>query len=491
MTSQVYQKLEKANFSFWYDSEHGHKQKMMDEMTKPGSDIMENPIILEEEFVNTINNMKNNKASGVDNIPAEVMKELIKDDQTRKYLLKCFNRALIEEVHQDWLVSRTTMIPKTKKPKILEHRPIAVTVNSNKIVCTILRQKIEDFLEKKGIKHENQFGFTSGGRVEHCLFTIDYVANMSYHRKRRGGRPLYLAFIDFKKAYDSIDRKKLIEVLVGYKINPMIIDLIVQMYKDDQTVIKLGSMTQKVDVTGGIRQGCCISTLLFKLVTFKIIEDLQKMKKYKIGKFEDNSIWLADDATLVAENLETLQGLLGCLDKSGGYYGLRINEEKTKIMRIKGPETQQKIGEYEMVTEAKYLGITIGGRWRDNFEKENKKLLSTAERKVNSILYEVKKSADKAVVGKAIWKMMAIPSLLFGRAVVPTCKTTIEALQKKENKVWRYLLGIGGYSTVAALRGEIGASLVKSRVMETTLQYIRSTMNSEFNDIKEMIYCSH
>merc|ERR1711942_348218 len=140
-----------------------------------------------------------------------------------------------------------------------------------------------------------------------------------------------------------------------------------------------------------------------------------------------------------------------------------------------------------MVTEAKYLGITIGGRWRDIFEKENKKIIGKAERQVNLILYEIKKSADKAVVGKAIWKMMAIPSILFGRAVVPTCKTTIEALQKKENKVWRYLLGIGGYSTVAALRGEIGASLVKSRVMETTLQYIRSTMNSEFNDIKEMM----
>merc|ERR1712239_35699 len=487
MTSQVYQKLEKANFSFWYDKEHGHKQKMLEEMTENGSDIMENPVIHEEEFVNTINNMKNNKASGVDNIPAEVMKELIKDDQTRKYLLKCFNRALIEEVNQDWLVSRTTMIPKTKKPKILEHRPIAVTVNSNKIVCTILRQKIEDYLEKKGIKHENQLGFTSGGRVEHCMFTIDYIANMSYERKGRAGRPLYLAFIDFKKAYDSIDRKKLIEVLVEYKINPMIIDLIVQMYKDDHTVIKLGSMTEKVEVTGGIRQGCCISTLLFKLVTFKIIEDLKKMKKYKIGKFEDNSVWMADDATLVAENLETMKELLECLDKSGSYYGLRINEEKTKIMKIKGQDTNQTIGEYEMVTEAKYLGITIGGRWRDIFEKENKMILAKAEKQVNLILYEIKKSADKAVVGKAIWKMMAIPSILFGRAVVPTSKATIEALQKKENKVWRYLLGIGGYSTVAALRGKIGASMVKSRLMETTLQYIRSTMNSEFNSIKEMM----
>merc|ERR1711942_339734 len=246
-------------------------------------------------------------------------------------------------------------------------------------------------------------------------------------------------------------------------------------------------MTEKVEVTGGIRQGCCISTLLFKLVTFRIIEDLKKKTRYKIGKFDDNSIWLADDATLVAEDLEILRELLDCLSASGGEYGLQINEQKTKIMQIKGQDTHQQIGEYEMVTEAKYLGITIGGRWRDIFEKENKKLLSTADRKVNSILHEIKKSADKVVVGKAIWKLMAIPSLLFGRAVVPTCKTTIEALQRKENKVWRYLLGIGGYSTVAALRGEIGASMVKSRIMETTLQFVRSTMNSEFNNIKEMM----
>merc|ERR1711942_644294 len=327
---------------------------------------------------------------------------------------------------------------------------------------------------------------TSGGRVEHCMFTIDYITNMSYQR-RRGGRPLYLAFIDFKKAYDSIDRKKLIEVLIDYKINPMIIDLIVQMYKDDHTIIKLGSMTEKVEVTGGIRQGCCISTLLFKLVTFKIIEDLRKEKLYKVGKFNDNSIWLTEYATLIAEDLQTLGKLLNCLSRSGGRYGLQINEKKTKIMKIKGPDNQIHIEEYEMVTEATYLGITIGGRWRNIFEKENKKILGKADRKVDTVLAEVRKSADKAVVGKAIWKLMAMPSILFGRAVVPTCKTKIEALQRKENKIWRYLLGIGGYSTVDALRGEMGASMVKSRIMETTLQYVRGTMNSEFDNIKEMM----
>ena len=163
------------------------------------------------------------------------------------------------------------MIPKTSKPKIMEHRPIAVTVNSSKIICSILRKKIEEFLEGREIKYENQFGFSEGGRVEHCLFILDYITNMTYESKSNKYKSLYFAFIDFKKAYDSIDRKRLIEVLVRFKINPQIINLIVQMYEGDSTIIKLGRMRKKIEVTGGIRQGCCISTLLFKMVTYTII----------------------------------------------------------------------------------------------------------------------------------------------------------------------------------------------------------------------------
>ena len=75
----------------------------------------------------------------------------------------------------------------------------------------------------------------------------------------------------------------------------------------------------------------------------------------------------------------------------------------------------------------------------------------------------------------------------YGRTVVPTSYTNIEKLQRIENKVWRFLLGIGGYSTVEALRGEIGASMVKSRIMETTIAYIIDVMASEFNELKEMM----
>ena len=82
---------------------------------------------------------------------------------------------------------------------------------------------------------------------------------------------------------------------------------------------------------------------------------------------------------------------------------------------------------------------------------------------------------------------MSLPSILFGRGVVTTSRTNIEKIQRIENKVWRYLLGIGGYSTVEALRGEIGASMMKSRVMETMLLFLVDTLACEFLNVKTMM----
>ena len=260
------------------------------------------------------------------------------------------------------------------------------------------------------------------------------------------------------------------------------------MYEGDRTTIQLGKMRETIEVTGGIRQGCSISTLLFKLVTFTMIEDLRNQaEKYKIRKYEDNSLWLADDATIIAKDEDTLVKTLKILEETGRKNGLELSEEKTKIMKIRGPGEGKMVGRFKVEKEARYLGIQIGGRGRNIFDAENKICLKKAEKKANGVMSQIKKSADKVIVGKAIWKLMAIPALLFGRAVVTTTRTNIEKLQIIENKVWRYLLGIGGYSTVEALRGEIGASMVKSRIMETMLLYMIDTLSSQFANVKIMM----
>ena len=150
---------------------------------------------------------------------------------------------------------------------------------------------------------------------------------------------------------------------------------------------------------------------------------------------------------------------------------------------MRGKKEIEKIDEYE-IEEVQYLGIKIGGRGRNVFLAENKTWLQKVEKKANELVPQIKKSFDKVVVGKVIWKLMSIPGILFGRSVVVTPKTTIQKVQRIENKVWRYLLGIGGYSTVEALRGEIGASMMKTRIMETMLLFVIDTLTGNFEDIK-------
>ena len=60
--------------------------------------------------------------------------------------------------------------------------------------------------------------------------------------------------VDFRKAYDSVNRKNLIEVLVKYNVNIKVIEMILQMYAKDKTTITLGNIQETIEVTCGIRQ---------------------------------------------------------------------------------------------------------------------------------------------------------------------------------------------------------------------------------------------
>ena len=129
------------------------------------------------------------------------------------------------------------------------------------------------------------------------------------------------------------------------------------------------------------------STLLFKLVTFIIFEKLRsKTKPFKIGKCEENSLWLADDATLIATDRESLLKGPEALDEAGKENDLIISEEKTKIIKVRGSGKENKIGRFKVERETKYLGIQVGGKRRsDIFEAEIKLWIKKAEKKAREL----------------------------------------------------------------------------------------------------------
>ena len=83
-------------------------------------------------------------------------------------------------------------------------------------------EEIEKHIEVNNLAKGNQVGFTKGGRTEYNHFMLQYIVDKAQRKKEK----LIVITLVFKKAFDSINRKQLIEALKEYMINPYIIDLI-------------------------------------------------------------------------------------------------------------------------------------------------------------------------------------------------------------------------------------------------------------------------
>ena len=70
-----------------------------------------------------------------------------------------------------------------------------------------------------------------------------------------------------------------------------------------------------------------------------------------------------------------------------------------------------------------------------------------------------------------------LAALMFGKAVVMHSETEIGKIQTIEYKVYKYLIGVAGFVTVASLRSEIGSSKVITRVMESVIMFAMDTLD--------------
>ena len=84
-----------------------------------------------------------------------------------------------------------------------------------------------------------------------------------------------------------------------------------------------------------------------------------------------------------------------------------------------------------------------------------------AGKRANITYSVIEKSCNKLLIGKTFWKGIALPSLLYGTNIINLTDDNIRELQKIENSVYRCILGAAHYNPNVALRGEIGASLMR------------------------------
>ena len=208
--------------------------------------------------------LKNNKAAGPDNIPNEFLKiasPCIIADMEKL----CTSINVEEDTPLCWGRAGATLIHKggfKKKTDIANYRPIAVTSNVNKLYCSLLNERLQDYVEGHNILSQEQNGFRRGRRTTDNLFILSQMA----WKKTREKKPLVFAFLDIEKAYDRINRPLIWEIGRRVGIPSKIINILKSLYRDTQTRYRLGKVKSGwVQNTKGVRQGCILSPLLFAL----------------------------------------------------------------------------------------------------------------------------------------------------------------------------------------------------------------------------------
>jgi hypothetical protein len=183
---------------------------------------------------------------------------------------------------------------------------------------------------------------------------------------------MYALFIDFKAAFDKVDRVKMFECMRERGISEWLVRKVEEIYARTRNKVKVGEKEGEwFETTKGVRQGCPLSPLLFTIYVADVDEMLKKAQAggVVVGREKVWSLAFADDMVIVAKSEREMKEMMRNLEKYVRKKKLEVNVEKTKMMvfskrKRKNEESEWKWEEskIERVSEFKYLGYTFNER---------------------------------------------------------------------------------------------------------------------------------
>lgn len=259
----------------------------------------------------------------------------------------------------DWGTS--TFIPIPKKgdiSKCANYRTISLVSHASKILLRVILNRIQAKTEYE--LPDEQAGFRPGRG------TRDQVNNLRIimAKFKEHNQPLYMCFIDFKKAFDSVQHEKLWWAMLDMGYPPHLVDLLAKLYNNQKASVRIaGVVSDWFRIRKGVRQGCIISPYLFNIVSETVMR--KALENFHggitVGGRKISNLRYADDIVLLASSVDELQDLVNRITEAGQEYNLLINSSKTKIMALNGERFTIKINneELQQVNSFTYLGSII------------------------------------------------------------------------------------------------------------------------------------
>ena len=331
---------------------HSHTHKV------PESIVEAVPEILPCEVEKAIKSQKMGKSPGPGKITNEMMKGSLKE--LTPILTNIFNNILLSgNIPIQWTKSHIILIHKKgDKENIENYRPISLMSNVYKILAKIILDRMSPMLDEQ--QPVEQAGFRRGfSTIDHIHTVKQILEKYNEYNKR-----VYIAFVDYTKAFDSLNHKYIWDTLEKQGIPTIYINIIKNIYGNSQARIRLETLGKEFLIERGVRQGDPLSPKLFSAVLENIFRNLN-WEDFGLNIDGSNLTHLrfADDLVLFDEKPETLEKMLESLNEESKKVGLAMNYTKTKLMtnstKIDIRVSQETL---EYVDEYTYLGQLISQR---------------------------------------------------------------------------------------------------------------------------------
>ena len=169
-------------------------------------------------------------------------------------------------------------------------------------------------------------------------------------------KPLHMCFVDFSKAYDTINRNVLWAILENsFHLPTKLIKIIKLLHSGTEGVIRYdGKLSEEFPINVGVKQGDVLAPMMFNLYLDAVTRvALQQHKNLGIQlehcfnapilfdyrcklkeKVSIQNLAYVDELLIVSSNIDNLKQLVKIINSTFNNFGLIINTNKTKYMRI-------------------------------------------------------------------------------------------------------------------------------------------------------------
>ena len=241
--------------------------------------------------------------------------------------------------------------------------------HADKVILKVVARRLSAYCEAKGLLPEEQCGFRPNRSTPDMMFVVCRLQEI----RRKAGVSLFMCIIDLQKAYDTVDRTLLWQVLTRIGV-PTQITAVIQQFHDGMRACvrpKDGVCSDWFEVEQGLRQGCVLSPLLFDIFFAAVLtvvlqrfseepailaelvhlkEPPTSMGSKPAMDYVRRAVWgmlYTDDAFIVSRSPQGLARMMEVIVEVCRAFALTVSAKKTETMCMPPPRTPRTMVQIE------------------------------------------------------------------------------------------------------------------------------------------------